>query len=80
MKNTPTRHIWSVHKLMMIGCILVAVIAVARVLIIGKSSLNGAFLMVLICPLMHLLMMRHGSHPSKNESEEDNNNNNNSCH
>jgi hypothetical protein len=51
------------HKTLMIVCSLIAISTVAAIFLFGLPVKNVVFgLMILICPLSHLLMMRFMGH------------------
>ena len=62
------------HKVLMVACSLIGIGAIVAIFAFG-ASVNTVFLalMVLICPLSHILMMRfmghdHGEHTESHHS------------
>lgn len=56
------------HMLLMLACCLIPIVALGAILVLGVSANSALVLgMLLLCPLLHVLMMRgmmggHGQH------------------
>ena len=58
------------HAVLMLICCAIPLLLIAALSALGILGTWGLYGLILLCPLMHLLMMRHGHAHSKKSTQE----------